>query len=333
MKVVVFDSDAATREMFGAALPGETVVYIDGPATLDALKANADAEIVSVFVSSAFKREQMDVLPGLKMIAARSTGVDHIDTAYAKESGITVSNVPKYGAHTVAEFTFALMLSLSRRLFDAAYQVREKGNFNTAELEGFDLFGKTLGVLGTGTIGRNVVSIARGFGMRVLMFDKFPDKALESESARYVTLDELLGASDIVTLHVPYVPENQHLIGKENIAKMKKGAFIVNTARGELIDTEALLEALKQGRIAGAGLDVLEEERALKDEMELVRGMESIHSLKAIIRDHILIDMPRVIVTPHIAFFSREAYREIIQTSAQNISAFIKGSPTNRVAV
>jgi D-lactate dehydrogenase len=218
-------------------------------------------------------------------------------------------------------------------LFDAAYQVREKGNFNTAELEGFDLFGKTLGVLGTGAIGRNVVSIARGFGMRVLMFDTFPNAELESESVKYVPLDDLLASADIVTLHVPYVPENRHLINSEKIAKMKKGAFIVNTARGELIDTEALLGALKEGRIAGAGLDVLEEERALKDEMELVKGMESIHLLKAIIHDHMLIGMPRVIVTPHIAFFSREAYREIIQTSVQNISSFIDGKTVNLVAV
>lgn len=333
MKVVVFDSDAATREEFGAALPNATIVYVDGPVTAGALSANDDADIVSVFVSSALKREQVDALPNLKMIAARSTGVDHIDTAYTKEKGIVVSNVPKYGAHTVAEFTFALMLSLSRRLFDAAYQVREKGDFNTAELEGFDLFGKTLGVLGTGAIGRNVVTIARGFGMRVLMFDKFPNTELESEDARYVPLDELLANADIVTLHVPYVPENHHFIGRDNISKMKQGAFIVNTARGELIDTEALLEALKQGRIAGAGLDVLEQERALKDEMELVKGMESIHLLKVIIRDHMLIGMPRVVVTPHIAFFSREAYREIIQTSAHNISAFIEGAPANQVAL
>lgn len=333
MKALIFDSDAATREVFAAALPGENIVYIDGLVTEDVLMANQDAEAVSVFVSSAFKKEQIDALPNLKLIIARSTGVDHIDCTYAKEKGIPVSNVPKYGAHTVAEFAFTLMLGLSRRLFDAAYQVREEGDFNTANLEGFDLFGKTLGVLGTGAIGRNVVAIAHGFGMNVLMFDKFPNQELVSESAKYVSLDELLGNADIVTLHVPYVPENHHLLNSDTLAKMKKGAFIVNTARGELIDTEALLEALKQGQIAGAGLDVLEEERVLKDEMELVKGIESIHALKTIIRDNVLIDMPRVIVTPHIAFFSREAYRDILNTSAQNIAGFIKGEPANVVNV
>lgn len=333
MKIVVFDSDATVRSLFDTALAGQSIVHVEGPITAETLTANADADIVSVFVSSALSRVQLDALPQLKMISARSTGVDHIDIAYAKEKGIVVSNVPKYGAHTVAEFTFALMLDLSRRLFDAAYQVRKEGRFDTAALEGFDLYGKTLGVLGTGAIGKHVVSIARGFGMNVLMFDKFPNSSLEEGTAKYAPMDEVLAQSDILTLHVPFVPENQHLINKEAIAKMKRGAYIVNTARGELIDTEALLDGLKSGQIAGAGLDVLEEERALKDEMELVKGVESIHLLKAVIRDHMLIDMPRVVVTPHIAFFSKEAYLEILQTSAQNISAFLSGSPVNTVHV
>ena len=334
MKIVVFDSDGSAKDIIDAALgEGNTIVHISGRATDDLLKVHADADIISVFTTSALKKEQIEMLPNLKCIVARSTGVDHIDTVYAKEKKIVVVNVPKYGARTVSEFTFALMLSLSRRIFDAFYQIRESGSFKTNNLEGFDLYGKTLGVIGTGSIGHTVVGIAQGFGMNVHMFDRFPDTSLEGERAKYVSLDRLLKESDIVSLHIPYAPDAHHLINREALAKMKQGAMLINTARGELVDTEALLEAMKSGHIGGAGLDVLEEERMLKDEMELVRGVESIHSLKAIIRNHVLIDMPRVVITPHIAFFSREAYHEILTTTAANIKNFIAGTPSNVVNV
>ncbi|KKW31721.1 MAG: hydroxyacid dehydrogenase, partial [Candidatus Kaiserbacteria bacterium GW2011_GWC2_52_8b] len=297
----------------------------------EVLSANTDAEVVSLFTTSSLKKEDIERLPSLKCIVARSTGVDHIDVAAAKEKGIPVCNVPRYGARTVAEFTFALMLSLSRRIFDAFHQIRESGSFKTGALEGFDLYGKTLGVIGTGAIGHTVVGIAKGFGMQVRMFDLFPDQKLADASAQYVSVDELLAQSDIITLHTPYTKENHHLLNADSFAKMKKGVFVINTARGELIDTDALVEALKVGQVAGAGLDVLEEERLLKDEMELVKGIESINALKVLIKDHVLIDMPRVIITPHIAFFSREAYQEILQTSLNNIKSFTAGTPTNVV--
>jgi D-lactate dehydrogenase len=331
MKVLIFSADSETREVFTPILKGHAVVYLDGTVSAKALAENSDANVVSIFTSSEFKKEQIDALPNLKCIAARSTGTDHIDIAYAREKGIVVCNVPRYGAHTVAEFAFALMLTLSRRIFEAFHQVREEGSFNTSAFEGFNLFGKTLGVIGTGNIGRNVVGIAKGFGMNILMFDHHPDATLENENAKYVPLDELLAGSDIVTLHVPYTKENHYLLNRSSFAKIKRGSFVINTARGELIDTEALLDALKIGQVAGAGLDVLEEERVLKDEIELVKGIESIHDLKILIRDHALIDMPRVVITPHIAFFSREAYHEILAVTAANIANFARGMPTNIV--
>jgi len=332
MKVLIFGADDATREIFAPVLKDHTVVYLDGVVTADALAENSDANVVSIFTSSEFKKEQIDALPELKCITTRSTGFDHIDVAYAKKKGIVVCNVPKYGAITVAEFAFALILSLSRRIFEAFHQVREEGRFNTSAFEGFNLFGKTLGVIGTGNIGRHVVGIAKGFGMNVLMFDPHADKSLENDTAKCVSFDELLAGSDIVTLHVPYTKENHYLLNESAFAKMKRGAFVINTARGELIDTEALLDALKSGQVGGAGLDVLEEERVLKDEIELVKGIESIHDLKILIRDHALIDMPRVVITPHIAFFSREAYHEILEVTAANIANFAGGRPTNAVA-
>ena len=318
MKVLVFDTDEAVREVFNS-VSGVEYVYFDHPIKVEDLAAHPDAGVISLFVSSELKKAEIDLVPGLKYIIARSTGTDHIDTEYAKSKGIVVKNVAKYGAHTVAEFTFALLLMLSRRTFDAFSRVRTAGNFDTKGLEGFDLFGKTLGVIGTGAIGRNVISIARGFGMTIRMFDLYPDTSLETESSRYVTLDELYAASDIISLHVPYTPENHHLLNAAVFKKLKKGVYIVNTARGELIDTEALVEAISSGVVSGAGLDVLEEERTLKNEAGAVSGIESTHQLKVLLNDHVLIDMPRVVVTPHIAYFSKEAYHEILMTSADNI--------------
>jgi D-lactate dehydrogenase len=333
MKVLIFDADQTTRDTFSPALSAHELIYIDGPVSVETLTAHADAEIISMFVSSAVRKEHLALLPSLKCIAARSTGVDNIDVTAAKERGVAVCNVPSYGSRAVAEFTFALLLALARRLPEAANQVRQEGSFKTAPLEGFDLGGKTLGVLGTGAIGKNVVRIAQGFGMRVLMYDKFPAQGLENADAKYVGLDELLTDSDIISLHVPLVPENVHLLGRDAFSKMKQGVYLINTARGELIDTGALLDALKRSVVAGAALDVLEEERALKDEIELVRGAESIQVLKDIIRNHALIDMPRVIVTPHIAFFSKEAYGEILSTTVHNIAQFAAGTPQNVLTV
>src|SRR3989338_10475319 len=244
MKVLVFSADDETRGIFAPLLKDHTVVYLEATVSLDVLKEHSDANVVSLFTSSEFKKEQIDALPNLKCIAARSTGTDHIDIAYAKQKGIVVCNVPRYGAHTVAEFSFALMLTLSRRIFEAFHQVREDGSFKTSALEGFNLFGKTLGVVGTGNIGSHVVGIAKGFCMKVLMFDHHPDASLEDGNSKFVSFDELLAGSDIVTLHVPYTKENQYLLNKSAFAKMKRGAFVINTARGELIDTEALLDAL-----------------------------------------------------------------------------------------
>lgn len=333
MNIVVFDSDAACRDILGAGLQDHAVTFVDGPLTDENARDHAGAEIVSVFISSGFPKERIDLFPNLKCIVTRSTGIDHIDVGYAKQKGIVVANVPRYGAHTVAEFAFALLLSLTRHIFSATLQVREEGSFDTKRFEGFDLYGKTIGVIGTGAIGRNVALIAQGFGMRVLMMDKFPDEKIVTERATYVPMDQLLAESDIVTLHVPYLPENHHLLNTEAFSKMKKGALVINTARGELIDTQALLEALKSGTVAGAGLDVLEDERALKDEMELVRGTESINDLKALIRNHMLIDMPQVIITPHIAFFSKEAYTEILTTSLNDVKNFCVGAPSNVIQV
>lgn len=329
MKILVFDADESVRSVFSEGLSEHHIEYSNEPVHDEFLVQHADAEIISVFVSSDLTAQRIDMMSHLKCIVARSTGTDHIDVAYANTKGITVSNVPRYGQRTVAEFTFALLLSLSRKIVNASVQIREQGDFAIRpSLGGFDLFGKTLGVIGTGAIGGTVVSIARSFGMKVLMSDVRERPELIGEDVRYVSHDELYALSDIVTLHAPYTKENHHLLNAEAFAKMKQGVVVINTARGELIDTEALVDALKSGKVGGAGLDVLEGERSLKDEVAATK-QGTVELFKSIIRDHVLVDMPNVIITPHIAFFSQEAYHEILSTAIADINGFAQGTPLN----
>lgn len=316
MKILIFDTDVTVREIFSRELAEHELIFIEGPVNEKALGEHGDAAVVSVFVSSRLTREDMALLPGLRAVIARSSGVDHIDAVYLKEKDIALHSVPHYGAHTVAEYAFALLLALTRRLPAAFAQAQADVFDKSPKLEGGDVYGKTIGVIGTGAIGANLVQRACAFGMRVLMHDLFPNKTLESESCRYVTLDELYAQSDIISLHAPGTPETHHLLSPEAFKKMKDGVIIVNTARGELIDTEALLAALRSGKVAHAALDVIEGERELwKGEgSEVARSLidEFVHGTR------------RVIYTPHIAFFTQEAYHEILMTSVANTREAIK---------
>jgi D-lactate dehydrogenase len=290
-----------------------------------------DADIVSVFVGSEMKREIIDELPNLKLVVTRSTGYDHIDVDYAREKGIKVSNIPAYGSHTVAEFAFALILSLSRKVYPAYNKLRDGSSFNVEEFQGFDLFGKTLGVIGMGKIGKNMINIARGFGMNTVAYDVKPDmKFAEDTCTKCVSLEEVLAGADIVSLHTILNESTRHLINKQNIYKMKKGAYLINTSRGEVVETEALLDAVTSGHLAGAGLDVLEAERQLMDDIQH-RGVreDKFKDFKILYENHLLVSVPQVIVTPHIAFFTKEAEMEILNTAAKNILSFIEGSPQN----
>ena len=292
----------------------------------------SDAQIISVFIYSGLDATLLSQLPSLRMIATRSTGYDHIDAAFCHEHNIVVSNVPSYGANTVAEHTFALLLSLSRNI----YQARErtlKNDFSFHGLQGFDLMGKVLGVIGTGQIGQHVIRIAKGFEMQVLAYDPHQDVAASQRLGfEYVGFDALLARSDVISLHCPLTAETQHLIGKQAFKKIKKGVYLINTARGGLIDTEALLWALDEEIVAGAGLDVLEEEEAVREERELLSGRFDGHKLQAVLRNHILSKHEQVIITPHIAFNSREAVERILETTLENISAYLAQTPNNVVA-
>jgi len=293
----------------------------------------SDIEILSNFIGYPVTKEVLAKFPKLKYVTTRSTGYDHIDLKACAERGILVSNVPTYGENTVAEFTFALLLSLSRKIFPAVKRVREQGLFATDELQGFDLQGKTLGVVGTGHIGTYVVKIAKGFGMNVVGYDPHPNADLAAKFGfTYSSLEDLLKQSDAITLHVPYMPATHHLLNAQNIGLCKKGAIVINTARGGLIETSALIAALKSGALAGAGLDVLEEEGFVKDEVHmLAQGHPNEEQLKTILADHELMYMDNVLITPHNAFNTKEALQRILDTTIINIRSFAEGKPVNLV--
>ncbi|MDD3190911.1 MAG: NAD(P)-dependent oxidoreductase [Candidatus Pacebacteria bacterium] len=289
-----------------------------------------DAEIVVSFVYSRINQDVLKEMSRLKLISTMSTGFDHIDLEYCKEKGITVCNIPAYGERTVAEHTFALILSLSRKIPQSIEKTR-KFDFSLEGLRGFDLENKTLGLVGTGHIGANVAKIAKGFEMNIIASEPKPDKALIKKlGIKIVSLENLLQSSDIISLHAPLNRFTYHLINKKNIMMIKKGAYIINTARGGLIETEALIKALDRGILSGAGIDVLEEESAIKEEKELLgktRGDNE--KLKAILQNRILSSNPRVIITPHNAFNSNEAMQRILDTTIENIENFLKGTPMN----
>lgn len=291
----------------------------------------ADATILSSFLYSHLNAEILSRLPKLKFIATRSTGFDHIDISYCNQKKILVANVPTYGEHTVAEHAFALILAVSRKIIPSVERAK-KGDFSSEGLTGFDLYGKTLGVVGTGHIGKSVISIAQGFGMKILAFNRTPDPNLVLKGISFVSLDELLAGSDIVTLHLPLTKETEHIINMQNIRKFKKGAILVNTARGALVETQAILEGLEEKILAAAGLDVLEEEIELKEEREFLSSdYLSKANLKTALLDHILLARDDVIITPHNAFNSKEALIQILDTTILNVKAFLTGNPENLV--
>lgn len=297
------------------------------------LPKESDAEVLSIFVNSRITKEVLTRFPRLRCVATRSTGFDHIDRSACAERGISIVSVPGYGESTVAEFTFGLILNLTRKLYMSIEQVKKTSVFAVQGLRGTDLNGKTLGIIGTGRIGKRVARIARGFSMKVVAYDPHPDEAFAKEfDIQYLQLAGVLQRSDIITLHAPLTKDTQHLIHRHNIGLIKPGAFLINTARGGLVETAALVEALQKGILAGAGLDVLEEEGEIKDELSfLANGHPNEEQLKTLIYDHILMEMPNVLITPHNAFNTNEALGEILAVTIGNIKAFASGTPVNVV--
>jgi len=331
MKIAFFEIKNWEKHFLKKRLKEHSLKFYKEPLSAGHIQEIKDFDIVSVFIYSKIDKQIIQKLPKLKLITTRSTGFDHIDLKECKKRKITVCNVPFYGENTVAEHTFALILSLSRNIHKAYIRTLRE-NYTIEGLKGFDLKGKTLGVIGTGHIGLHVIKIAKGFGMNVLAYDVNKNKFLaEVLGFEYVPLEELLKKSDIITLHVPYNKFTHHLINKNTIKLIKKGAILINTSRGGVVDTDALIEALDKKILAGAGLDVLEGEELIKEEKQLLYDKNKIKVLGNLFKDHILLSKDNVVFTPHIAFYSQEALERILETTVQNIIAFLSGNLQNTV--
>lgn len=302
MPVITFtevdpDDVASIQKKF----PASTVLAEKLQDVLDQCKTT---EILSCFIYSKMSKTELDQLPHLKLLCTRSVGTDHIDITECAKRGITVCNVPDYGSHVIAEHVFALLLSALRRIREADQRV-EQGSFDYHGLKGIALRGKTIGVVGTGKIGRCVCQIAHGFEMNILAHDIVEAPLLRGFGVQYVPLEELLEKSDIITLHAPLTPQTQYMIHPGTIKHMREGVIIVNTARGALIETEALVANLKSGKIRYALLDVLEHEQNFEENKELIA-------------------LPQVITTPHIAFFADDSMRQIYHETFVSIDRYLE---------
>lgn len=333
MKIAFFETQDWENDFIkkSGVSSGNKLTFIQEELTAKNVSKVASHDVISVFIYSKISEGVLSKLKNLKFITTRSTGYDHIDVETCRKRKIPLSTVPFYGENTVAEHTFALILSLSRNIHKA-YIKTVRGDFSLDGLKGFDLKGKTLGVVGAGHIGLHVIKMARGFGMNVLAYDINQNHFLEEVLGFvYSPLDHLLSNSDIISLHAPYNKKTHHLINRKNIRKIKRGAILINTARGALLDTHALVEALDQGIISGAGLDALEGEDLIKEERQILSTQFPKEKLETLVKNHILLNRENVVITPHIAFYSQEALQRILETTIMNIQSFIKGQPANVV--
>ncbi|MDO9559300.1 MAG: NAD(P)-dependent oxidoreductase [Syntrophales bacterium] len=338
MKAAFFDLEGWEMPIISEAFKGKGIEVIKAENKLmekSMLADIKDAEIISVSFS-AVDKSVIEALPKLKLISTRTTGFDQIDLNSAKQKGIAVINVPSYGENTVAEYAFALLLTLSRRM-SMTFTRSLFGIFDQKAIRGNDLLGKTLGVIGTGRIGQRLVKMAAGFEMNIICFDPYPNKGLiEQFGVKYVPIEELLRTSDLISIHAPYTKENHHLINTESLKLVKKGVLLVNTARGPIVDTSAVLQAVKDGILGGVALDTFEGEQIwIKEENILAMETDSLppaEAFKKALESFFLQRFKNVVLTPHNAFNSHEAVRRIIDTSLLDMAAFAeKGDCEHRI--
>lgn len=346
MNVYFTETEPQSEEFFEKALAEFGVGFCS-----DLSDIPADAECISIFIGSRITSAVLQEHSQLRFISTRSTGVDHIDLNSCRERGLVVSFVPSYGENTVAEHTFALLLGLSRKIRQVLTMKRD-GDFCFEDLRGFDLKDKTIGVIGAGRIGLHVIRIAKAFGMNVIAYDVNRAQLLaEVLGFEYVAFEDLLARSDVISLHAPLTQTTVHMMNRETLSRCKRGVIIINTGRGALIDTDALVEAMDSGQVAGAGLDVLEDERLFRSEAsklvadQIIADLQRVSSpeerhmsnpqrlaeIQRLKTNEVLLARPNVIFTPHIAFNSAEAVRRIDQVTVENIRAFAAGTPINVV--
>lgn len=293
-------------------LPETELSYVEG-----------NAEIISVFTASRLTKETLEKFSNLKLILTRSVGYSHIDIDYCNSKNIIVANTPHYGDYTVAEFSFGILLNLIRRICYGVSELKQGDMY--PETFGMELYDKTIGVIGTGSIGTKTIKIAKGFSMNVMCYDILKNTDIENEfNVKYVDLETLCKLSDVISLHAPLTTATYHIINAEKIKLMKENVIIVNTARGELIDTEALYHALLDGKIKGAALDVLEFEDTISNKRP---GSDlNLKNLRTSLINTKLLNLDNVIATPHIAYDTKEAVNRILDTTLKNLFEFVEGS-------
>lgn len=316
-KVAFFDTKPYDRTWFDALGKNYEITYFEEKLNHHTAKFTDGFDAVCAFVNDRVNALAIERLynNGVQLIAMRCAGYSNVDVKAAFQK-LHIVRVPAYSPHAVAEHTIGLLLTLNRRLHKAYNRTREF-NFSIVGLTGTDLYGKTVGVIGTGKIGRTFIDICRGFGMRVLAYDKFPAK---DSGLDYVELDTLLRESDVISLHCPLTPDTRHILNRDAFSKMKRGVFILNTSRGALIDSEALLDALNSRTVGGAGLDVYEEEANLfyEDRSDTIIHDDTLA---------LLVSRPNVILTAHQAFLTEEALHNIAEETIKNLDAFFSGAP------
>ncbi|WP_346840863.1 2-hydroxyacid dehydrogenase [Metapseudomonas otitidis] len=325
MRTILFSTQTYDRDSFQACSSDLDLHFQPARLTLDTAALAQGHAVVCAFINDDLSAPVLECLAegGTQLIALRSAGYNHVDLHAAQQLGLTVVRVPAYSPHAVAEHAVALVLALNRRLHRAYNRTRE-GDFSLHGLTGFDLVGKRVGVVGTGQIGEVFARIMAGFGCALLAYDPYPNPVVEALGGRYVPLDELLAESDIVSLHCPLNDGTRYLVNSHSLQRMKRGAMLINTGRGALVETPALIEALKSGQLGYLGLDVYEEEANLffEDRSDLPLQDDVLARL---------LTFPNVIVTAHQAFLTREALAAIARTTLDNISAWASGAPVNRI--
>lgn len=344
MIIYFVETEPEEQEFYGGALSGHDVRFVPILAEI-----GEDAEILSPYINAKISTEFLAAHPRLRFITTRSTATDHLDVPACRAHGVAVAHVPFHAEATVAEHTFALLLALARRLREVMLAPKG-GRFSYEATRGFELAGKTLGIVGMGHIGRRVAGLAQAFQMQVLASDlDQPPAVATALGFTFVPLAELLARADIISLHAPLTPATYHLLNHQTLAQCQRGVIIINTARGSLIETHALRDALNSGQVGGAGLDVLQDERVMRAPASNIiaadiiahlrsdalaheaRDADRIRELEELMLGDAVLARPNVVCTPHVAFNSMEAVARLQQITAENIAAFAAGRPVNLV--
>ena len=327
MKIAFFSTKIYDREFFDRYNTHHEIIYFEAPLNEQTVNLSNGCKAICAFVNDKITLHVITALKnnGVELIALRSAGFNNVDIAAAKANGIAVVRVPAYSPHAVAEHALALILTLNRKTHKAYNRVRE-GNFSLDRLTGFDLFGKTVGVIGTGKIGQVFCKIMLGLGCKVLAFDVIANKDMEATGVEYLPLLDIFQQADIISLHCPLTEQTKHIINANSIDMMKQGVMLINTSRGALVNTAAAIEGLKTGRIGYLGLDVYEQEEKLffNDLSENIIQDDDIMRL---------LSFPNVLITSHQGFFTQEALAEIAKTTLGNVNEFEAGKPLKNIVV